>query len=87
MRNNYLLKSYWKKILIYLIIFFILIYIVYKVIIALKDKNKNTNKENFTPGIRQMYRPYVRNIRLNTEEFYNKTKNNINVVFRKIGFI
>lgn len=87
MRNNYLLKSYWKKILIYLIIFFILIYIVYKVIITLNDKNKNTNKENFTPGIRQMYRPYVRNIRLNTEGFYNKTKNNINVVFRKIGFI
>ena len=86
MRNNYLLKSGCKKLLIYLIIFFILLYIayiIYKFIITINDKKK----ENFTSGFRQMYRPHVRNIRLNIEGFYNKTKNNIEVIFRKFGFI
>ena len=93
MQNKYLLKNKCTKILLYLIIFFILIYIIYKVIIIIitlitvNDITIDKNKENFTSGFRQMYRPYVRNIRLNSEGFYNKTKNNIQIIFRKFGFI
>jgi hypothetical protein len=47
----------------------------------------NTNKENFTSGFRQMYRPQVRNVRLFGEKYYNKIKNNSHVIFRKFGLI
>jgi len=47
----------------------------------------NNNQEGFTTGIREMYRPYVRNARLTYENFYNKVKTNIQLIFRKIGLI
>ena len=43
--------------------------------------------ENFTPKIRQVYRPIVRNTRLITEGFYNKVTSNISNLFRKFGII
>jgi len=44
-------------------------------------------KENFTPRIREMYRPYVRHTRIYTNNMYNKHKNNIYNFMRKIGFL
>ena len=41
--------------------------------------------EKFTPKIRQMYRPFVRNTRVAGEGFYNKTTNNISTLFRRFG--
>ena len=41
--------------------------------------------ENFTPKLRQMYRPFVRNTRVVGEGFYNKTTNNISNLFRRFG--
>jgi len=47
---------------------------------------KNNNKtENFTPKVREMYRPYVRNARIVSEGFYGDSKNNITHLFRKFG--
>ncbi len=46
------------------------------------DSNK---KENFTPIIRNMYRPYVRNARIISEGFYNDNNNKINNLFRRFG--
>ena len=43
--------------------------------------------ENFTPKIREMYRPYVRNARHFGEGFYGKHRNNISNLFRKIGIM
>ena len=45
------------------------------------------NEEGFTPSIREMYRPHFRNTRMLYEGFYNKTKQNLNNVFRKIGLM
>ena len=42
-------------------------------------------KENFTPRIREMYRPYLREARVVSEGFYGDSKNNINHLFRKFG--
>ncbi len=42
-------------------------------------------KENFTPKIRETYRPYVRHARLVSEGFYGNSKNNVNSLFRKLG--
>jgi hypothetical protein len=51
-----------------------------------KNKNKNeSKKENFTPKIRETYRPYLRHARIVSEGFYGDNKNNINHLFRKFG--
>ena len=49
--------------------------------------NSSNNIENFTPGIRQFYRPIIRNTRLITEGFYNKTTTNISNFLRKFSII
>ena len=43
--------------------------------------------ESFTPKIKEMYRPYVRNARIIGEGFYNKTNSNISNLFRKFGIM
>lgn len=61
----------------FLILFFlsILIFSTYK------------NEEGFTPGIRELYRPHLRNTRVLYEGFYNTTKQNVTNVFRKFGLM
>ena len=49
--------------------------------------NSLHDTENFTPKIREMYRPYVRNARMFGEGFYNKQKNDISNLFRKFGIM
>lgn len=46
--------------------------------------NYNTTEE-FTPKMREMYRPYLRHARIVSEGFYGDNKNNINHLFRKFG--
>ena len=43
--------------------------------------------EEFTPKIREMYRPYVRNARVIGEGFYNKSTSDISNLFRKFGIM
>jgi len=43
--------------------------------------------EEFTPKIREMYRPHVRNARIIGEGFYNKTNSHISNLFRKFGIM
>jgi hypothetical protein len=43
--------------------------------------------EHFTPKIREIYRPIVRNTRIVGEGFYNKTTSNISNLFRKFGIM
>ena len=43
--------------------------------------------ENFTPHIRKIYRPHVRNVRVYSEGFYNKTTTHISNLFRKFGIM
>jgi hypothetical protein len=45
------------------------------------------NSEGFTPRIREMYRPYIRQTRILSEGLYNKNKDNINNILRKFGLI
>ena len=49
--------------------------------------NMSKNKEGFTTGIREMYHPYIRNIRLIYDNYYNKVKTNLQLIFRKFGLI
>ena len=43
--------------------------------------------EKFTPGIRQMYRPYVRKARMTYNNLYDTTANQASNLFRRIGLI
>jgi hypothetical protein len=43
--------------------------------------------ESFTPKIKEMYRPYVRNVRIIGEGFYNNSTSNISNLFRKFGIM
>ena len=61
--------------------FLILIIIVFAYI------NSIHSVEKFTPNIRQIYRPIIRNTRLISEGFYNKATSNISNLFRKFGII
>lgn len=64
---------------LYLLIFiFLLIKINYLL-------HKYQNKEGFTPKIREMYRPYMRNSRIVYEETKNNYLYSLNRFFRKIG--
>jgi hypothetical protein len=78
--------NYFKSI-IKIIAEFVVIFIILYVLYFLMNLDTNTNKENFTTGIREVYRPYVRNVRLIHDNYYNKLKTNIQLIFRKIGLI
>ena len=45
----------------------------------------NPDVENFTPKMRETYRPYLREARIVSEGFYGDSKNNIDHLFRKFG--
>jgi hypothetical protein len=49
--------------------------------------NTLNHVENFTPKIREMYRPYVRSIRVTSENFYNKHSTNAYNFFKKFELI
>ena len=43
--------------------------------------------EEFTPKMREIYRPVVRNARLGAEGFYNKHSSNMSNLFRRFGLM
>jgi len=68
-----------KNLLYYL--FLLIVVVVFAYFNSLQDI------EQFTPKIREMYRPYVRNARIAGEDLYNKHTNNITNLFRKVGIM
>ena len=44
-------------------------------------------KEAFTPKIRELYRPHLRNARIISEGLYNNHSTNISNLFRKVGIM
>ena len=57
------------------------------IIIIFAYVNSLHTVESFTPKIKEMYRPYVRNARIIGEGFYNKSNSNISNLFRKFGIM
>ena len=62
---------------------FIIIILFFAYINTKQEEEKE--KEAFTPKIRQMYRPYLRNARIISEGLYEKHSGNISNLFRKFG--
>ncbi len=59
----------------------------FSIIVIFAYINSIHTVESFTPKIREMYRPHVRNARIIGEGFYNKTNSNISNLFRKFGIM
>ena len=57
------------------------------IIIIFAYVNSLHTVESFTPKLKEMYRPYVRNARVIGEGFYNKSNSNISNLFRKFGIM
>ena len=57
------------------------------IVITFAYINSLHSVESFTPKIREMYRPYVRNARVIGEGFYKKANSNISNLFRKFGIM
>ena len=57
------------------------------IIIIFAYVNSLHTVESFTPKIKEIYRPYVRNARIIGEGFYNKSNSNISNLFRKFGIM
>ena len=66
-----------------------LLYISFLLLIVLLFSyyNMTHTVENFTPKIRELYRPIIRNTRIIGEGFYNNSSSNISNLFRKFGLM
>jgi hypothetical protein len=49
--------------------------------------NTKNQQEAFTPKIREMYRPHIRNARIFSEGLYDNHSANISNLFRKFGIM
>lgn len=57
-------------------------------VIAMSIYNTHVSeKEPFTPYIRKMYRPYIRNARVTVEDFIGKKKTSLQNMLRKVGIM
>jgi len=68
---------------VFLFRYFLLIFI----IIAFSYINSQSIGENFTPYMREFYRPIVRKTRIVGEGFYNKMSQNAENVLRKFKIL
>lgn len=57
------------------------------IIILFSYINSLPNTESFTSKIRETVRPVIRNTRIISEGFYDKTTSKISNLFRKFGII
>jgi len=56
-------------------------------IFAFINSSNITDKEPFTPKIREFYRPHIRNARNMYTSYYNVTLSNLSNIFRKFGIM
>ena len=68
----------------YIIYYFLLILVI---LFFSYINSLSSSTEPFTPLLRTIYRPVVRNTRIIGEGFYNKTSSSISNLFRKFGIL
>lgn len=82
----YMFKSYkFLNIMILFLFVFLIVYITRSYIH--QEKKDLLQKEGFTPKIREMYRPYMRNTRIVYEVSKDNALYKLNRFFRNIGLI
>ena len=81
---NYCIKIYYLQIYMKQLLY---ICLMLAIIISFAYFNTLQHVEQFTPKIREFYRPIMRNTRILGEGFYDKTSSNISNLFRKFGIL
>ena len=71
------------KIFIYLYTFCLVALAIYLNII--RHEMRDDQREAFTPPLKEMYRPLIRNGRLYAEEVFSNKKDDMNRLFRQFG--
>ena len=66
---------------------YIYYFIIVSLILILVLNTMNSIKETFVPGIKKIYNPIKRNIRIKYEGLYNKVKKHTTNSLRKIGLL
>ena len=67
--------------------YFSLYLILLIIIFWMFQKTSLNSIEGFTPKMREIYRPYIRKIRVFSENVYNNTIDNVSTFFRKTGVL
>ena len=67
--------------------FFLYSCFLFLLIVAFAYVNSLNSVENFTPEIRKLYRPHIRQARVYSEGFYDKSTTDISNLFRKFGIM
>jgi hypothetical protein len=62
-------------------------FFLFLIVVTFAYVNSLHSLENFTPNMRKIYRPHIRDIRIYSEGFYNKTSTDISNLFRKFGIM
>jgi hypothetical protein len=70
-----------------MVISWVIIIIAGIVFIYSKISKFSKTQEKFTPGLRAMYNPHIRNMRVYTTKTYNNAWNKANVLLSKFGII
>lgn len=68
-----------KSIYNYLFLFVTIILVIYLL------NAKTNNKEQFIPGVKKMYRPYLRTYRLYINNKWNSIINKLNIIAKKFS--
>lgn len=77
-----------KKLFIILFGMFVLFFILVSIESSKESFTESfTPVESFTPGLRKIYRPYIRSGRIYTEKMYNNLSNQLHVILSKLGVI
>lgn len=79
-KQSYILCSGLTILLLFLIIYFVTNHLVKKTI-----NTKTSYVENFTPGIRKLVRPHLRNARIYTEEYREYFTDKTNQGLKMLG--
>ena len=78
MKNYNFLKYYFV---------FSIIIVFFAYINSKNEKEIENEKESFTPSMRALYRPHLRNARVITEGLYNRHSSNVSNICRKFGIL
>ena len=65
--------------------YYMFLFVIILIALYISEFKKNNIQEKFTPGIRRMYRPYVRTARKFSESFFQNSNNTVNQMLRKVG--
>ena len=86
MYKFFLFSSVKNKTILFAIVVFVCVLLLILILI-LVSKNDRRSRESFTPGLRMMYRPYIRSMRRHTADTYKRMSDRARIFLSKMKII